>query len=512
MQKLEERNTYTPTDIPHVGGNCDWILNRPETSVHAVSTYGAAIRVYDVNWRNGLEETLSVSGLKTSSNNSDAALIAIEHAKQNMSVSAVYVLNMRGQPLMPTTPRKAKQLLKEDKAKVIKRTPFTIQLKYATGETKQEIVLGVDSGFENIGLSAVTAKKEVYSSETKLRTDMVKLNSERRQYQRARRNRKTWYRQPRFDNRKKPEGWLAPSIQHKLDSHIKLIEKVKQLLPITKIHIEVAAFDIQKIKNPGISGIEYQNGVQKDSWNAREYVLYRDNHTCQHCKGKSKNPILEVHHIVSRQIGGDAPDNLLTLCETCHDKVSTGKLILDVKIPIGFKPETFMSIVRWKLVNKLKAAGNIINHTYGYITKFDRIASGIEKSHSTDAFVIAGGTMQERSSIRFIIKQVRKCNRKLFKGDRSHIKNTAARIIHGFQRFDKVLWNSIECFVFGRRKTEYFELRTLDGTKIHASAKAKDFKILESANTLLIAYMSGVCSSPNDESGISATPAPHGGL
>ncbi|HMB46634.1 MAG TPA: RNA-guided endonuclease IscB, partial [Candidatus Methanoperedens sp.] len=217
-----------------------------------------------------------------------------EHAKQNTSVSAVYVLNMRGQPLMPTTPGKAKKLLKEDKARVIKRTPFTIQLKYATGETKQEITLGVDSGFENIGLSAITAKKELYSAEVKLRTDMVKLNSERRQYRRARRNRKTWYRPPRFENRKKPEGWLPPSIQHKLDSHIKLINKVKQRLPITKIDIEVAAFDIQKIKNPEISGKEYQNGVQKDSWNAREYVLHRDNHTCQACKGKSKTRYLKL--------------------------------------------------------------------------------------------------------------------------------------------------------------------------------------------------------------------------
>jgi len=122
MQQLEERNTYTPTDIPHVSGNCDLLLNR--------------------------EETLSVIGLKTSSNNSDAALTAKEHAEQNKSVSAIYVLNMRGQPLMPTTPRKARILLKEDKVKVVKRTPFTVQLKYATGETKQEIILGVDSGFE----------------------------------------------------------------------------------------------------------------------------------------------------------------------------------------------------------------------------------------------------------------------------------------------------------------------------------------------------------------------------
>ena len=418
MQQLEERNTYTPTDIPHVSGNCDLSLNR--------------------------EETLSVIDLKTSSNNSDASLIATEHAKQNLSVSAVYVLNMRGQPLMPTTPGKAKKLLKEGKAKVV--------------------------------------------------------------------NRKTWYRQPRFLNRKKPEGWLAPSIQHKLDSHIKIINKVKELLPITKIVIEVAAFDIQKIKNPEISGIEYQNGVQKDSWNVREYVLHRDNHTCQACKGKSKDKILGTHHLISRQIGGDSPDNLLTLCETCHDKVTRKKLILDVKIPDGFKPETFMSIVRWKLVNKLRDAGNIVTHTYGYITKFDRIALGLDKSHNTDAFVIAGGTMQERNSLNFIIQQVRKCNRKLFKGDRSHIKNTTARIINGFQRFDKVLWNNIECFVFGRRKTGYFELRTLDGTKVHASAKAKELTLLETANTFLIATLKRGTLFHTLKSVVSATPAPHGVL
>jgi hypothetical protein len=161
MQKLEERNTYTPTNIPHVRGNCDPALNR--------------------------EETLSVPDLKTSSNNSDAALTAIEHAGQNTGVSAVYVLNMRGKPLMPTTPRKARILLKEGKARVVKRTPFAIQLKYPTGETKQDITLGVDSGYEKIGLSARTNKKEVYSAEVRLRTDIIKLNSERRQYRRSRR-------------------------------------------------------------------------------------------------------------------------------------------------------------------------------------------------------------------------------------------------------------------------------------------------------------------------------------
>jgi len=486
MQKLEGRNTYTPTDIPHIRSNCDLSLNR--------------------------EETLGVIGLKTSSNNSDAALIATEHAKQNTSVTAVYVLNMRGQPLMPTTPGRAARLLKGGKAKVVKRTPFTIQLKYATGETKQEITLGVDSGFENIGLSAITDKKEVYSAEVKLRTDMVKLNSERRQYRRARRSRNTWYRPARFDNRKKPEGWLAPSIQHKLDSHIKIIDKVKEILPISRIEIEVAAFDIQKIKNPEITGVEYQNGVQKDSWNVREYVLHRDNHICQACHGKSKDPILETHHIVSRQIGGDAPANLLTVCQTCHEKVSKGKLKLDIKLPTGFKPETFMSTVRWILVNKLRDAGNIVNHTYGYITKSNRIALGLEKSHGTDAFVIAGGTMQERSSISFLIKQVRKCNRKLFKGDRSHIKNTAPRFILGFQRFDKVLWNYIECFVFGRRQRGNFNLRKLDGTKIHTDANVKGIALLERSNTFLVELLRRGTLLSVLKNGVPATPAPHGGV
>lgn len=486
MQQLEERNTYTPTDIPHIRSNCDLSLNR--------------------------EETLSVPDLKTSSNNSDAALIATEHAKQNVSVSAVYVLNMRGKPLMPTIPRKAKKLLKEGKAKVVKRTPFTIQLKYATGETKQEIILGVDSGFENIGLSAITDNKELYSAEVKLRTDMVKLNSERRQYRRARRNRNTWYRQPRFDNRKKPEGWLAPSIQNKLDSHIKLIEKVKELLPITKIDIEVASFDTQKLQNPEVSGIEYQQG-ELQGYEIREYLLEKYNRTCAYC-GKSDIP-LEIEHIIPKSRGGsDRVSNLTISCHKCNqkkenktaDEFGHPKVQEQAKQPL--KSTAFMNMVRWKLVNRLRDAGNIVNHTYGYITKCNRIKLGLEKSHSTDAFVIAGGTMQKRSPITFLIKQVRKCNRKLFKGDRSHIKNTAARIIHGFQRFDKVLWNNIECFVFGRRERGYFNLRKLDGTKIHTDANVKGIALLENSNTFLVELLRRGTLLSVLKNGVPATPAP----
>jgi len=462
MQKLRERNTYTPTDVPQVRSNCGLSLSNPK----------------------GLKD--SAADLKTSLNNPDAALTARGHAGQNLRVSAVYVLNKRGKPLMPCSPGKARLLLKESKARVVQRTPFTIQLTVATGETKQPVTLGVDSGYSHIGLSAVTDKQELYSAKVSLRDDMVKLNSERREYRRFRRYRKTWYRKPRFLNREKPEGWLAPSIQNKFDTHIKLINKAKEILPISQINIEVAAFDIQKIKNPQISNTGYQNGEQKSFWNTREYVLYRDGHTCQHCKGKSKDPVLEVHHIISRQTGGDRPDNLITLCKTCHEKVSKGELKLKVAPSKGFKAETFMSIVRWMLVNKLREQGNVVFHTYGYITKQNRIELELPKSHTNDAFLIAGGTAQKGRAVEYLIQQVRKCNRKLFKGDRSHIKNTADRFICDFQRFDKVLWKGIDCFVFGRRKTGYFDIRKLDGTKIHASAKAEDLQLLERAKTLLM--------------------------
>jgi hypothetical protein len=391
----------------------------------------------------------------------------------------VYVLNKNGRPLMPCSSRKARMLLSAGQATVIKRTPFVVRLSHGSSGYVQPVSLGVDSGFTHVGLSAITGAKEVYAADVELRKDLVDLNSERRSYRRNRRNRKTWYRQPRFDNRRKPEGWLAPSIQHKLDSHKKLIAGVKSFLPVSRVMIEVAAFDIQKIKNPDVEGTGYQNGDQAGFWNVREYVLYRDGHRCQAPKCTGKDKILNIHHIESRKTGGNRPDNLITLCESCHDKHHKGLLDPVIKRSNGFKAETFMSMVRWRLVNETGS-----EHTYGYITKTNRIALGLAKSHVNDAYVIAGGVGQERIDP-FRIKQVRKCNRKLFKGARSHIRNTAPRFVKGFQRYDKVLFQEQECFVFGRRSTGYFDLRTLDGTKVHASANVKQLKRLERGTTFL---------------------------
>ena len=245
----------------------------------------------------------------------------------------VYVLNKEGNPLMPCSEAKARRLLRAKKAHIVNYCPFTIQLDFDCENKTQDISLGVDAGSKTIGLSATTETKELYASNIELRNDIVRLLSDRRALRRSRRSRKRRYRQARFDNRVKSKnnGWLAPSILNKINTHLKVIANVYKILPITKLVVEVASFDIQKIKNPDIQAEEYQQGEQLGFWNVREYVLFRDNHECQCCHGKSKDPVLNVHHIESRKTGGDSPNNLITLCETCHHRYHQGEIKLSIK-------------------------------------------------------------------------------------------------------------------------------------------------------------------------------------
>ena len=350
----------------------------------------------------------------------------------------VYVLNVRGEPLMPTYQQKASKLLKQGKATVLSRKPFTVQLKHPSGESKQPIILGIDPGYQKVGISATSSKKELFSAEVTLRTDIPKKLQNKKMYRRTRRN-KLWHRKPRFLNRSKPKGWLAPSIQHKLDSHVRIVEKIKQLLPITETIVEVANFDIQRIKNPEIKCEEYQQGVQLGFWNVREYVLHRDNHTCQHCKGKKKDKILQVHHINGKKDGAtNRPEELLTVCKTCHEEHHTGIDIIPKKKIKNFKPETFMTMVRWKIVNALKC-----EHTYGYVTKHNRIKQGLPKSHVNDAFIIAGGTIQKRCNL-CITRQVRRNNRCL-QINRNGFRPSIRRKRYTLQSNDLVRYSNKSC-------------------------------------------------------------------
>ena len=403
----------------------------------------------------------------------------------------VYVLNKQGEPFMPCTPRKARMLLKQQKAKVVKRTPFTIQLLYGSSGYKQSVSLGVDVGTKHVGLSATTEQQVLLEGEAQLRTDIQELLATRLQFRKARRSRTTRYRKARFLNRKKTKGWLAPSIQHKVDSHIKLVNLIHQILPVAKITVEVAQFDTQLLKNPLIQGTDYQQGDQMGFWNAREYVFYRDKHTCQHCKGKKKDKILNVHHIESRKTGGNSPDNLITLCETCHDEIHRKGLehLFKRKNQL-LRDASQMTLMRWFIYNGLKKLYPHIQLTYGYITKNTRITNGLPKKHAVDARCVSGHPLAKPTDTFYSLKFVRKNNRQLHKatiakgGKRKN--NKAERFVKGFQLFDKVLYKGQECFIFGRRKSGYFDLRLLDGTKVHASASWKKLKRVEFADTLLI--------------------------
>ena len=389
---------------------------------------------------------------------------------------------------MPTTPRKARLLLKQNRARVVKRTPFTIQLLYVSGETKQEISLGVDAGSKMVGLSATTEKEELFSSEVKLRNDIVDLLSTRRQNRQTRRNRLR-YRQPRFNNRRKDEGWLAPSIEHKIQTHLRVISDVYKILPISKLVVETASFDIQKINNHNIQGEEYQQGEQLGFWNVREYVLWRDNHICQHCKGKSKDKILNAHHLESRKTGGDSPNNLITLCETCHNRYHKGQIKLNIKRGEPFRDATFMGIMRWTLYNKLKEKYLNVNMTYGYITKNTRIQNNLPKEHRIDALCISGNPKAKLSNYWYYQVKVRNHNRQIhkaniLKGGKKKL-NQAPYLVKGFRLFDKVKYDNQECFIFGRRSSGYFDVRLLDGTKIHSSVSSSKLNLLETRRSIL---------------------------
>ena len=396
----------------------------------------------------------------------------------------VYVLNIDGQPLMPTDRHgKVRHLLKDGRAEVVKRCPFTIRLLYDSTHYTQDIVLGVDAGSKHIGLSGTTEIKELYASDVELRNDIVDLISTRRQNRRFRRNRKTRYRKARFLNRlSDKKDWLAPSIRQKVDTHMTVVSRVCKILPVTKIIVETASFDIQKIKDPDISGTGYQQGEQLDFWNVREYVLSRDGHTCQCCKGKSKDPVLNVHHIESRKTGGDAPNNLITLCETCHKGYHSGAVQLPKAIHRGmrFKDAAFMGVMRWNFYNKLKEIyelqGIEIRMTFGYLTKNTRIRHHLPKEHYIDARCISGHPEAIPNNEVFYQKKVRCHNRQIHKntilkgGIRK--RNQAGYLVKGFRLFDKVAYKGREYFIFGRRQSGFFDLRNLSGCKVNKGSRS----------------------------------------
>ena len=411
----------------------------------------------------------------------------------------VYVLNKNGEALMPCKPRKARVLLKEKKAKVVNRTPFTIQLLYGSSGYKQPVNLGVDAGSQYIGLSATTHKKELFKATVELRQDISGLLESRKILRRNRRN-KLRYRPARFNNRGK-KGKLAPSIQHKIDSHLTIIKRICNIIPIENIIVETAEFDIHKLKNPEVYGVEYQHGDGEGFYNVKSAVLSRDNYTCQICGVKQAK--LEVHHIRSRSEGGsNRMDNLVVLCKDCHAKVHTGELDFTKKVK-SFKHSSHMNIMRKRLVQSLKNEFSNVFETFGYLTKYVREKLGLVKSHCNDAFIISHNLDAEQSDVEYLYKKVRRHNRQIHKSKPSkggkRKRNQSPYIVNGFRRYDKVMYNNKECFITGKRSSGYFQLKTFDGTVISQGISSKRLKLLEPIKGWLIDWRLAIPPRPKED-------------
>lgn len=386
-QKLDKRTKRnTPTSASQARSNCGLQLNK--------------------------EETLSVASSKTFSNNPEVN--QSQHTAKRKVV--VYVISVEGKPLMPCKPAKAKKLLKSGKAKVVRRFPFTIKLNFRCENITQEITFGMDAGYKEVGISATTEKKELASGTVKLDDKTSSRLTDRAMYRKFRRNRHHWYRKPRFLNRKKKQRWLPPSTQRKYDTHLRILKLYQSILPITKVIIETANFDIQKIMNPEIQGVEYQQGDMYGYQNMRAYLMAREGGKCQLCKDPfTKGSLSHIHHCLERgKQGSNMAKNLAILHEKCHIKLH--KKGLKISAPKTMKAETFMSIIQHRFKKDIPN----VEITFGYKTFVDRNKLGLEKTHFNDAFVIANGNNHERITPIEIIQKHRnnRCiqiNRKGFK-------------------------------------------------------------------------------------------------
>ena len=419
----------------------------------------------------------------------------------------VCVLDQQGKPLMPTTRLgKVYRLLKTKKAHIVSYEPFTIQLNYEPNtHIIQPMTLGVDSGAIYSGYSIANEHREYYSAEVIARDDISKRLSNRRMYRQTRRSRKTRYRKPRFKNRKnKKKGWLPPSLEQKVAVQLDEIDHLHRYFPIENIIVEVAEFDIQKIKNPNISGIEYQQGTLQ-GYNIRNYLLEKHNRKCFYC-GKTVSDF-EVEHMIPKTRGGsNRIDNLTLSCHDCNQKKDTMtaeefiKQILPAKkaavklkqLPNEkclFKYMTQMNTTRWALYNAINEKYPNVKMTYGYITKYNRINAGFSKTHHIDAKCITGFATVPSIDQTVVKIKMRRHNRQLHRAtfSKAHIRKAAClpTITFGFQLYDLVCFNNHRYFIKSRRSSGSFTLVSVEGLK-DEKRTYKKLTLLAHTNAYLI--------------------------
>ncbi|MEA1053129.1 RNA-guided endonuclease IscB [Lamprobacter modestohalophilus] len=326
---------------------------------------------------------------------------------------AVFVLDKHKQPLMPCTEKRARLLLQRGRAVVVRLAPFTIRLKDRVGGETQPLRLKLDPDSKTTGIALVRETETVdpetgevertahvlWLGELEHRGQAIhKALETRRNFRRSRRYRKTRFRAPRFLNRTRSEGWLPPSLQHRIDTTTSWVTRLQRLAPITAISQERVRFDTQIMQNPEISGVEYQQGTLA-GYEVREYLLEKFHRTCAYCG--AKDVPLEIEHIVPRSRGGsNRPSNLTLACRPCNRK----KADKPIEVFLARKPEVLKRIqaqakaplrdaaavnaTRWALFAALKATGLPIETGSGGRTKYNRSRLDIPKTHALDAVCV----------------------------------------------------------------------------------------------------------------------------
>ncbi len=308
----------------------------------------------------------------------------------------IFVLDKNKKPLMPCSLERARQLLSKGKAAVFKCYPFTILLKGSENGDTQDVEVKIDPGSKTSGIALVgdfeRGKEVLWAANLEHRGQFIKSSLDSR---RGRRQRKTRYRKPRFDNRTRKENWLAPSLQSRVDNIHTLVKRLSKLVPLSSITIEIVRFDIQKIQNPEILGAEYQQG-ELLGYEIREYLLEKWGRKCTYCN--AENTRLEIDHILAKSNGGsNRVSNLLICCRDCNVKKGNrtineflqGKPLLCSKIlnkaKTSFKDAASVNTTRKASAESLGQFKLPISFSSGGVTKFNRVTQGYEKDHWIDA-------------------------------------------------------------------------------------------------------------------------------
>jgi 5-methylcytosine-specific restriction endonuclease McrA len=315
-------------------------------------------------------------------------------------MSTVLVVDQQLRPCAPAHPGRARHLLTGGRAAVYRHFPFTIILR--EGEQTLEpdpLRLKIDPGSKTTGVAVVNdaTGQVVWAAELTHRGQQVKARlDQRRMCRRSRRQRHTRYRQPRFFNRRRRAGWLPPSLESRISNTLTWVKRLRRWCPVGAISLELVKFDTQKMENPEIAGVEYQQGTL-EGYEIREYLLEKWGRTCAYCK--ATNVPLQIEHIVPEaRHGSHRVSNLTIACKPCNDAKGTrtaeefGFPHLQTQARAPLRDAAALNATRWALYRRLVATGLPLETGTGGRTKWNRTRRGLPKTHWTDAVCVGEST------------------------------------------------------------------------------------------------------------------------